>query len=132
MDIVIDTSVIVAVIANEPVKSALIAVTTGANLLAPASVPWEIGNAFSAMRKRQRVTLAQVQKAVAAYHKISIRLVEIELSEALVLADQLGIYAYDAYVLRCALRMRCPLLTLDQGLLAAAKRAQVKVLEMPS
>lgn len=132
MDIVIDTSVIVAVIANEPVKSALIAVTTGANLLAPASVPWEIGNAFSAMLKRQRVTLAQVQKAVAVYHKISIRLVEIDLSEALVLADQLGIYAYDAYVLRCALRMRCPLLTLDQGLLAAAKRAQVKVLEVPS
>jgi predicted nucleic acid-binding protein len=128
--IVIDTSVIVAVIANEPVKSALIALTRGVNLLAPGSVPWEIGNAFSAMLKRKRITLEQAQQAVATYHKIPIRFVEVELTEALQLANELGIYAYDAYVVWCAIRMRAPLLALDTGLIEAAKRVQVKVLEV--
>lgn len=129
-NIVIDTSVIIAVIANEPEKPSLIALTSGANLLAPASVPWEIGNAFSAMLKRKRITITQAQQALKAYQQISIRFIEVELSEALLLAVQLGIYAYDAYILRCALRLRYPVLTLDQGLSEAAKRAGVKVLEV--
>ncbi len=52
MDIVLDTSVIIAVIANEPEKRVLIRLTKGAELIAPQSVHWEIGNAFSAMLKR--------------------------------------------------------------------------------
>ncbi len=128
-NIVIDTSVIIAVIAHEPEKPALIALTSGTNLLTPASVPWEIGNAFSAMLKRKRITITQAQQALEAYQQISIRFIDVELSEALLLADQLGIYAYDAYILRCALKLRCPVLTLDQGLSEAAKRADVKILE---
>jgi predicted nucleic acid-binding protein len=100
------------------------------HLLAPASVPWEVGNAFSAMLKRKRITITQAQQALKAYEKIPVRFIDVELSEALLLADQLSIYAYDAYILRCALRMRCPLLTLDQGLIDAAKRVHVKVLEI--
>lgn len=56
MDIVIDTSVIIAVIANEPEKGDLVELTKGANLIAPLSVHWEIGNAFSAMLKRRKAT----------------------------------------------------------------------------
>jgi predicted nucleic acid-binding protein len=129
-NIVVDTSVIIAVIGNEPEKPALIAQTVGASLLAPASVHWEVGNAFSAMLKRKRISLIQAQAALKAYGQIVLRLVDVELVEALGLADQLGIYAYDAYVLGCALRLRAPLLTLDQGLIAAAKRADVEVLEV--
>ena len=127
--IVIDTSVIIAVIADEPEKPALIALTTGVNLVAPASVPWEIGNAFSAMLKRKRITIAQAQQALKAYQRISIRFIDVELGESLVLADRLGIYAYDAYILQCALGLRCPVLALDQGLIEAAKRTGVKVLQ---
>ena len=43
MDIVVDTSVIIAVIANEPQRDILIDLTKGADLLAPPSVHWEIG-----------------------------------------------------------------------------------------
>ena len=57
MEIVADTSVIIAVIANEPEKAAIVAQTQGADLFAPQSLPWEVGNAFSAMLKRQRITL---------------------------------------------------------------------------
>jgi uncharacterized protein with PIN domain len=49
MNIVVDTSVIIAVITNEPHKPQLIDITREVDLLAPLSLHWEIGNAFSAM-----------------------------------------------------------------------------------
>lgn len=128
--IVIDASVILAVLANEPVRNRLISITTGAHLVAPASLPWEIGNALSAMIKRRRVTVDQAQETVAAFHRISIRLVDVNLSKALALASRFGIYTYDAYFLECALSMHLPLLTLDRDLSAAARYARITVLEL--
>lgn len=55
MEIVVDTSVIIAVIVDEPEKARLIESTKGASLIAPGSLYWEIGNAFSAMLKRKRI-----------------------------------------------------------------------------
>jgi predicted nucleic acid-binding protein len=130
MKVVVDTSVIIAVIANEPEKDALIVKTKGVELLAPHSLHWEVGNAFSAMLKRQRITLAQAQAAVAIYEQIPLQLLEVDLTEALQLADQLKIYAYDAYVIACALNEASPLLTLDGGLQYAAKAAGIEVWEV--
>lgn len=130
MNRIVDTSVIIAVIANEPEKSALIAATQGFDLVAPRSLYWEIGNAFSAMLKRNRVTLAQAEQAVAIYQQIPLQLVDVELKQALELASRLKIYAYDAYVIACALNYSCPLLTLDGGLSYAATAAGVTVLEV--
>ncbi len=120
MELVIDASAIIAVLVNEAEKDTLLEVTQGAHLLAPASVHWEIGNAFSAMLKRRRVTLAQAREAIAMYLTMPIRMVEVELTEALGLADQLKLYAYDAYLLTCAAQHKAPLLTLDRDLAAAA------------
>ncbi len=64
MKIVVDTSVIVAVIANEPEKTALIEMTRGSELVAPHSVHWEIGNAFSAMLRRKRLTSGEATRAL--------------------------------------------------------------------
>ncbi len=64
MDIVVDASVIVAVIVNEPEKDALIELTKGINLIAPHSIHWENGDAFSAMLKRKRIAVEQAQKAI--------------------------------------------------------------------
>ncbi|MFQ5455563.1 MAG: hypothetical protein ACE5EA_05065 [Nitrospirota bacterium] len=41
----------------------MIELTNGADLIVPYSVHWEIGNAFSAMLKRKRITLKQALKA---------------------------------------------------------------------
>jgi hypothetical protein len=49
MNLVVDTPVIITVIVNEPEKAALVAQTQGADLFAPRSLYWEVGNAFSAM-----------------------------------------------------------------------------------
>jgi predicted nucleic acid-binding protein len=130
MDIVVDTSAIIAVIANEPEKEALVELTTGADLIAPRSVHWEIGNAFSAMLGRERIKVEQAIQAVKLYQQIPIRFVDVELEETLRIVDALGIYAYDAYLIRCALKYRSPLISLDRNLVNAAKEMKVKVIEV--
>jgi len=130
MDIVVDTSVIIAVIVNEPQREELIERTKGANLLAPPSVHWEIGNAFSAMLKRRRITLAEALKAIEIYEQIPIRYVQVELEEALKAAAEAGIYAYDAYLIRCAQKYGAPLMTLDGELGRVAKEMGVDVIEV--
>jgi predicted nucleic acid-binding protein len=130
VELVVDTWVIIAVIANEPEKPALVEQTTGATLLAPASVHWEIGNAFSAMLKRKRIALEQANAAVQVFHTIPIRWLDVDLEDALALAAQLDIYAYDAYIIAAAQKQKCPILALDGGLIHAAKVAGVPVLEV--
>ncbi len=130
MNIVVDTSVIIAAIANEPEKDTLINMTNGANLIAPHSVHWEIGNAFSAMLKRNRITLEQALQAIQAYKKIPIRFVDVELEQTLEIAQTANIYAYDAYLISCALKYRSPLISLDRGLVNSAKQMKVKVMEV--
>jgi hypothetical protein len=49
MDIVIDTSALLAVIVAEPERNRIVESTSGHTLIGPGSIPWEIGNAFSAM-----------------------------------------------------------------------------------
>jgi len=130
VNIVVDTSVLIAVIVNEAEKRALVAQTRGAELFAPRSLHWEIGNAFSAMFKRQRITVEQAKTAIEIYQKISLNLVDVDLAQALELAAQLNVYAYDAYVRACAIEQKCPLLTLDGGLMRAAKTLGIDVLEV--
>lgn len=130
MVIVADTSVILAVVLNEPVKSALIRLTVGAELIAPASLHWEIGNAFSAMLKSKRLTLDEVRQAVAEYHKIPIRLLDVSLDDAMTLIAQFSVYAYDACMISCARIHSAPLITIDNGLKAAAEAAGVTTLEV--
>ena len=128
-DLVADTSTIIAVIANEPEKALLIAKSQGYDLVAPRSLYWEIGNAFSAMIKRGRITLEQATAAIEIYGRISIDLVDVDLEPALEIVDKHKVYAYDAYMIACALDRDCPLLTLDGGLAYAAKAAGVEVWE---
>jgi predicted nucleic acid-binding protein len=130
MNLVVDTSVIIAVIVNEPEKATLIAQTQGADLFAPLSIHWEIGNAFSAMLKRQRITIEQAKLAIEIYKQIPLNLVEVDLVQAIELASQLNIYAYDAYIIACAINQNCPLLSLDAGLIRAAIAAGVDVVEV--
>jgi predicted nucleic acid-binding protein len=114
MNVVVDTSVIIAVITNEPHKASLVELTRGADLLAPPSLHWEVGNAFSAMLKQQRIRVDQALVSLHAYAQIPIRFTDVSLSTALELAQRLGIYAYDAYIICCALQHQCALVSLDR------------------
>lgn len=53
MKIVADTNTFIAVALNEPEKETIIRLTKGHNLAAPEVLPFEIGNALSAMLKRK-------------------------------------------------------------------------------
>lgn len=71
-----------------------------------------------------------MRAALSVYSRIPVRFVDVDLDEAMRAADQLNIYAYDAYVLVCARSKRCPMLSLDRGLLTAAKRLDIDVIEV--
>lgn len=128
---VIDTSAIIAVLMDEPEKAAILELTEAAELVSPRSVYWEIGNAFSAMFKRNRITLDEAKRAgLAMYEQMSIRFVDVAIVRALELAEQLDMYAYDAYILACALDLDAPLLTLDKKLSDAANLIGAQVVEV--
>ncbi|MGB7297497.1 MAG: type II toxin-antitoxin system VapC family toxin [Candidatus Aminicenantales bacterium] len=130
MKIVIDTSVVVAVLTNEKHKQRLVELTKGADLVAPSSLHWEVGNAFSAMLKKRMITVEQTFRALAAYTGIAIRFYEVSLKEALSLCVKAKLYAYDAYFIACALRLKSPLLSLDGALLSAAAESGVSTMKV--
>jgi predicted nucleic acid-binding protein len=130
MEIVIDTSAVFAVIGEQPEKAELVRLTRGATLVAPSSVHWEVGNALSAMFKRKAIGLDEALKLLESYAAIPIRLTDLALKQAVELASRLNIYAYDAYVIACAVNQRAPLLTLDGGLKARARELKLDVLEV--
>ena len=130
MDVVIDTSAIIAVIVDEPEKSAIVKVVTGYMLIGPGSIPWEVGNAFSAMLKQKRIRVENAHRAMELFDTIPLRYVKVDLANAISISHQVNMYAYDAYFLDCALRHSVPLLTLDGHLRAAAAKLGVNVLEV--
>ena len=73
MEIVIDTSALIAVIVGEPERERIVQVTKGNVLIGPGSIPWEIGNAFSAMFKQERLTLEEAKKGLSIFHSIPLR-----------------------------------------------------------
>lgn len=130
MDIVIDASAILAVIVGEPERDRIVEITGGHNLVAPGSIPWEIGNAFSSMLKQSRVEIGEVKQGLAIFQSIAIRYLAVDLENALSIAHSTNLYAYDAYFLDCAVRHAAPLLTLDQPLKREADKIGVHILEV--
>ena len=130
MDIVTDTSALIAVILNEPEKEAIIEATVGCTLVGPKSISWEIGNAFSAMFKQKRISLRLAQKALSVFEVIPIRYMDVDFNHSLKLAHDNQMYAYDAYFLDCAIQHKAPLITLDGQMRAKAKKIGIRILEV--
>jgi predicted nucleic acid-binding protein len=130
MNIVIDTSALIAVIAGEPERTKIIEITLGNTLIGPGSIPWEIGNAFTAMFKQDRLTLEEAEKGLSIFKSIPLRYVETDFFNAVKLSKEINIYAYDAYFLDCAIKYKSPLLTLDKKLKEAANYVAVQTLEV--
>lgn len=130
MLITIDTSALLAVLVNEPYKAKIIELTKENELQAPASLDAEVGNALSAMIKRNRISASDAVKVVIQFEKIPIRRTHIRLANAIELAATFNMYAYDAYVLDCARQYRTPLLSLDKRMVEFAKQLQITTLEV--
>ncbi len=130
MSLVVDTSIIIAVITNENSKSNLIKITGGEDLVAPLSLHWEIGNAISAMFKRMKIDLKTSRKAIEYYKMIPIRLIDVDINRSIEISHKYKIYCYDAYFLECAKNYGSSLLTLDKGLSVVAKQMNINVIEV--
>ena len=129
MQIVADTNTFIAVALNEPEKDMIIRLTEEHDLVAPEVLPFEIGNALTAMMKRNVLDADEVILAWDMIQHIPVYLRPIDIRSALNIATQYNIYAYDAYFLECALSLRSPLLTLDHQMKGTAQEIGIQVME---
>jgi predicted nucleic acid-binding protein len=129
VDIVVDTNIYLTVALEEPEKDRIIALTMGCHAVSPEILPYEIGNALSAMLKRRRLSVDEVFAALAITQQIPVKLVSVNIERALDIATRFNIYAYDAYFIQCAFDKACPLLTLDKKMQETAKSLNILVLE---
>jgi len=130
--LVVDASILLAVLMSEPERPKIVELTIDVDLIAAASVHWEVGNALSSMLKRGRLTLGQAERVLKNYEKIPIRFVEVSLHEAIRISADRKIYAYDAFLIACARDQRCRLISLDRALLQASMDSGIQVVEVPN
>lgn len=130
MNIIVDASVILAVITNEKDKDKILGKTRHANLLAPAIIDMEILKTIMSMYKRQWLRLNQVKEAFLVFQEIPIRRLNLPPSDIALLAINLNISANDAAYLLAAAKHKCPIITLDERLKIAAHKSGQKLLEV--
>ena len=104
--------------------------TEGRELVAPEMISFEIGNALSRMYKRHRLKGEQIIQSYGLFESLPLRLVKVDMAAALKLSCNYNIYAYDAYYLEAAYRLRLPLLTLDGPMKNTGKDMHIAVLEV--
>ena len=129
-NIVIDTSAILAVLLDEAEKEEVLDKTMGSVLSAPASLRWEVGNAATAGVKRRRLTPDRARQLIADFEQVRIRDLAIDIKRAVDLGLELGIYAYDAYILEAARSSAFPLLALDGPIRRNAKKLGLSLVEL--
>ena len=129
MKIIADTNTFIAVALNETEKDRIIQLTEGHDLIAPDVLPFEIGNALTAMMKKRSLKKKEVVSAWEVVQKIPVDLRNTDIKSALRIAIKFNIYAYDAYFLECAENLRSPLLTLDIGMKRVAREIGITILE---
>ena len=130
MDLVVDANIFLAIALNEPEKNQIIQLTAGSRLVAPEILLYEIGNALSAMMKRQRLTYQQATKAFSIIELIPVVLEKADIIQALKISHRYNSYAYDAYYLEVAQRLRIPLMTLDQKMKNVGNSLNINLLEL--
>jgi predicted nucleic acid-binding protein len=129
INIIADTNIFLAVALNEPEKERIIHLTSDMVVIAPEILPYEIGNALTAMVKRKQITPNEAVSALGIANKIPVRLAQVDIPQALKLALDFNVYAYDAYFLHCAKSSSCPLITLDNRMKQVAIKLNIEILE---
>jgi len=105
-----------AVILNEPNRSTVIALTENAIILSPEVISFEIGNALVNLFKKRKINEEELLTAYRNYTAIPIENIKVDIEKALKIACKYKIYAYDAYYLEIANRLKLPLITFDDSM----------------
>jgi len=128
MDIILDASAIIAVIADEPEAQIVIDCTKGAEIISPNIISCEIANALTRMMKKGIITTKkQMIELIQNFKKIPLKKVEINLEKTLEIAWSFKIYAYDAFYLETAIRLGLPLISFDSSMIRIAKELNLTV-----
>lgn len=128
MGIVADASVFLAVILNESDREWVVRETAGKTVVSPEVLPYEIGNALIAMRRKGRLHDQEVLRAFDLSQRIIVKLIAVDIHEAIKLAMRFNVYAYDAYYLRCCVETKLPLVSLDNRMCDIAGSLGIKVM----
>lgn len=130
MEVLVDANVYLAVILDEPEKQSIINLTQNSELVSPLVLPYEIGNALSAMFKRERLRKEEIINCFDIYKTIPVRLIDADIKAALKIASDFCIYAYDAFYLEIARRFKFDLLSLDKKMISVASEMGIHFLEV--
>jgi predicted nucleic acid-binding protein len=130
MDLWLDASAFLGVILKEPERQQIVDATKGAEFVVPEILPYEIGNALIAMYKKKRLDKTQVQYYFNVFNVIPLHIVKVDVPKALAFSCAFNCYAYDAYYLEVAQKLRLPLLTLDSEMKNNAKQLHIKTIEL--
>jgi len=129
VNIIADTNIFLAIALEEPEKEFIIEMTSESDAHSPEILPYEIGNALTAMIKRKQISRKEALSAFEITRNIPVRLIPADIHKALEIAMKFNIYAYDAYFIQVAQYMDCPLLTLDKKLKEVAEKLNISLLE---
>jgi len=129
MEIVSDASAFLAVALNEVDRDWVIEKTSGCSIISPEVLPYEIGNALIAVRRKGRLNDREILRAFDISQRIAVRLVPVKVRDAMKIAIRFNIYAYDAYYLQCCIENRLPLISLDDRMCDVARSLEIKVVE---
>ena len=132
MDILLDASALMAIILNEPNRSKVIELTENAILLSPEVISFEIGNALVSLYKKRKVTEEELMEAYRNFTLIPLRSVNVDIQKALKIACKFKIYAYDAYYLEIAYRLKLPLITFDERMKKVGAELKVDIPGKPA
>ncbi|MBZ0109370.1 MAG: type II toxin-antitoxin system VapC family toxin [Candidatus Scalindua rubra] len=129
MNIIADTNIFLAIALEEPEKEYIIEMTSGSDAHSPEILPYEIGNALTAMIKHGQISKKEALSTFEITQNIPVRLIPADIHKALDIAMRFNIYAYDAYFIQVAQFMACPLLTLDKRMKEVAGKLNISLLE---
>ena len=129
MEIVADASAFLAVVLNESDRDWIINKTTGQSIISPEVLPYEIGNALIAVKRKGRLNDREILRAFDLSQRIAVSLVSVKIHDAMKIALRFNIYAYDAYYLQCCLETKLPLISLDDRMCDIAGSLGIKVVE---
>ena len=95
MKIIADTNTFIAVALNEPEKDKIIQLTEGCDLAAPDVLPFEIGNALTAMMKKHALESEEILASWELIQHIPVELRRIDIKSALEIA---AVKVWDAII----------------------------------
>lgn len=130
MNMVIDTSAIIASVMGGPERDALAEAASGHVLIAPGFVRWEVCQALSVMIRQKGIDVVEARRGMEILDNIPLRYVDVDMAQVLSIASRLKGVAADAFLLETAIRYNAPLLTLDRSLARTAESLGIDVVRL--